>query len=550
MRWSIQIPRKRLAVLAAVTAVILLAVAACGGNGGDEGDGAEAEGGKPQPGGTLTLALNAGWDVLDPATTAFTFARQIMQFIYDPLLRIDPETGKIVPGLAESWELSEDQKVLTLRLRPGVTFHDGTPLNAEAVIFTFERITDPETQSPLAASIAGPVEAIEAVDELTVRIVMKEPFAPFLDSLTQVNLAPVSPAAVKKHGKDFGANPVGAGPFMFESQTPNERVVLVRNPDYDWAPDFYDHDGPAHLERVVIRNVPEDSTRMALLAPGDIDVVYNPIVAQLPRVENDPNLQIVRGVRSGVPRVIVFNTQAWPFDDPLVRRAVAHAIDKEQILESAYGGIGSVANSILTPNIFGFSEEAAEAFPDFDPERAKELLAEAGWEPGPGGILVKDGRRFEISYGSIPGTSDNIRDQLIQANLKEVGISMKIESEEQAAYLDDLRRGKWPLAGMLFAATDPDVLFTVLHSSSIGPAWNTARYENPELDSLLEQARRTADSEQRAALYEQVQMLVAEEVPYIPYYNIENAYATSAAVRNLKVDVQAFWDLYDTWLAR
>ena len=376
----------------------------------------------PVKGGTITLALSAGWDVLDPAATAFTFSRQIMQFIYDPLLARDPKTSKIVPGLAQSYNVSSDGTTITLKIRGNVKFHDGTVCDADAVAFSLNRIQDPALKSPMAATISGPVQSIKATDSSTVVITLRKPFAPFLDSLTQVSLAPVSPTAVQKYGKDYGSHPVGTGPFMFQSQVPNDNVVLVRNPDYKWAPSFYQHQGAAYLDKVVIRNVPEDATRMALEQSGAIDVVYAPIVSQLPEYQNNRKFSVVQATRPGMPRSFILNTAIWPFDDPKTRQAMPYAINKEQILKSAYGNIGGVADSILTPNLFGYSKATGSTAPSYDANKAKQLLADAGWKPGSDGILVKDGKRFSITYGSQNTTSFNIQDQILQANLKAVGI--------------------------------------------------------------------------------------------------------------------------------
>lgn len=502
----------------------------------------------PVKGGTITLALSAGWDVLDPAATAFTFSRQIMQFIYDPLLARDPKTSKIVPGLAQSFNVSSDGTTITLKIRGNVKFQDGTVCDADAVAFSLNRIQDPALKSPMAATISGPVQSIKAADSSTVVIALKKPFVPFLDSLTQVSLAPVSPTAVQKYGKDFGSHPVGTGPFMFQSQVPNDNVVLVRNPDYNWAPSFYQHQGAAYLDKVVIRNVPEDATRMALEQSGSIDVVYAPIVSQLPEYESNRKFYVVQATRPGMPRSFILNTAIWPFDDPKTRQAMPYAINKEQILKSAYGNIGGVADSILTPNVFGYSKSAGSTAPTYDVNKAKQLLADAGWKPGSDGILVKDGKRFSITYGSQNTTSFNIQDQILQANLKAVGIDMQIQDEEQAAILDDIRRGKWPMSTMLFAATDPDVLYTVLYSKSIGTAWNTAKYSNSQMDALLDQGRTELDQTKRADIYAQAQKLVLQDVPYIPFYNIKNPYIVNARVHNFGYDIQAFWVLYDTWV--
>jgi peptide/nickel transport system substrate-binding protein len=379
---------------------------------------------------------------------------------------------------------------------------------------------------------------------------LKEPFAPFLDSLTKAALMPVSPTAVETYGEDYAEHPTGTGPFMFKEEIPNERLVLVKNPDYNWAPDYYNHQGPPYLDEIVVHNVDEDSTRMAMIEAGELDMVYNPLARMLPDFEADPNFYIHYATRPGVPRVVVLNTERWPFDDPQVRMAVAYAIDKARVLEETFEGIGGVASVILTPGLFGHCEECVADAPTYDPERAKELLAEAGWEDTDGdGILEKDGQPFIVDYGTIPGMPFDITDQIWQANLKDVGIQMEIEGEEQAAYLQHMVEGKWNMAGMLFVATDPDVLYTILHSDSIDTQWNTPRYNNPEMDALLEQGRVTLDPVARAQIYEDIQRLVLEENPYIPYYVIKNPYLLNSRVHDFRADTQAFLDFYDAWVS-
>jgi peptide/nickel transport system substrate-binding protein len=540
------------------TAALAAAVGGCGGssgsstgsNSGSPATKAAAEG-TPKPGGTVTFALNAGWDTLDPATTAFTFSRQIMQFIFDPLLRHDPRSGKIVPGLAKSFTISSDGKRITLQLPSGVKFQDGTPCDAKAVVFSLKRIEDPALHSPWAETLLGPVKAVTAKGPLTVVIDLKAINASFLDALTEVNLAPVSPAAVKKYGKDFGAHPVGTGPFTFQSEVPNQNVKLTRNPDYNWAPALYHRQGPAYLQDVVVRNVPEDATRMALLQSGDIDIVYQPIPAQVPSYRSNHDYKVAYASRSGMPRSLVLNTQMFPFDDKNVRMAVAHAINKAQIVKSAWGlGPANAANSILTPHLLGYSAQAAGAAPKYDVAQAKKLLSDDGWKPGSNGILQKNGKSLSFNYEIISGTGYNIEAQVIQSNLKAIGMQAKIVTVEQAAVLDDMRSGKNALTTMLFAATDPDVLYTILASGSIDKAWNTARYSNPEMDKILTQARSTNDNAQREQLYGQAQELVNRDVPYVPFYNISDPWISRARVNGLTFDAQGFWDGYTTWVSQ
>jgi peptide/nickel transport system substrate-binding protein len=470
-----------------------------------------------------------------------------MLFMFDPLLRHDPQSGKIVPGLAKSYEVSGDGKTVTLELPAGVKFHDGTACDAAAVVSSLERVTDPDLKSPWA-SLLAPVDSIKADGATTVTITLKTPSAPFLDALTQVNLAPVSPAAVEKEGKDFGAHPVGTGPFKFSKQTAGQSVTVVRNPDYAWAASFHKSTAPAHLESITVRNVPEDATRMSLLKTGGIDIAYQALAAQLPALKANPKFRVILAPRSGMPRSLVLNTRLFPFSDAKLREAMTYAVNKQQIVETAWGGSGTVAGSILTPGLPGFSADVANAAPKYDPAKAKQILSADGWKAGSDGVLAKDGKKLEFSFGTQPGTTFQLEGQLLQSQLKEIGIDLKLSSKEQAAVLADLQGAKAPFTDMLFAATDPDVMYTVLATDSIGKAWNGAAYSNPEMDDLLTKGRAETDPAARAALYEQAQQLVARDNPYVPFYNISVPYATTARVHGLVFDGQAFWDGYSAWV--
>jgi peptide/nickel transport system substrate-binding protein len=298
-----------------------------------------------------------------------------------------------------------------------------------------------------------------------------------------------------------------------------------------------------------VLNVSEDSTRMALIETGEIDMVYNPINAQVPTFDADPGFYIVYGTRPGVPRVFVLNTEMPPFDDVTVRQAVAWAVDRERILTEVFQNIGDVAHGILTPGLFGHWAEGEDQWPGYDLDKAAQLLAEAGWaDTDNDGVLDKDGQSFSITYGSIPGFPFDQMGQILVADLAKLGIEVTTENEEQAAYLADMRAGKWNLAGMLFAATDPDVLTQIVASDSIDAAWNTARYSNPEVDTLLDEARVTLDQDARASLYHEIQQTLLEDMPYAPFYVIQNPYIVNARVQNFKSDSQAFLDFYDAYV--
>jgi len=287
---------------------------------------------------------------------------------------------------------------------------------------------------------------------------------------------------------------------------------------------------------------------MTLEQSNQIDVVYNPIISQLAQYR-EPQYTIVRATRPGMPRSLVLNTTQFPFDNVLVRRAIAYAVNKAQIVATAYGGIGSPANNIITPNLFGYSAQVASQWPKYNPAKAKQLLAQAGFRDSGNGILAKNGQKLEVTYASIASTSGNIQDQIVQSNLKAVGIQMNIRNEEQAAVLADLQACKWQMSNQLFVGTDPDVMYQFLQSASIHRSYDSACYHSPKMDRYLGYGRTTTDPTARAALYAKAQQLAMTDMPYVPFYNIQNAYIVNGRVHGFAVDTQAFWDLYNTWVS-
>jgi peptide/nickel transport system substrate-binding protein len=402
----------------------------------------------------------------------------------------------------------------------------------------------------MAATILGPVERVETPDGFTIQITLRNPFAPFIDSLTEISLAPVSPAGVQRHGRDFGQNPVGTGPFKVKEIVPNQKVTLVRNPDYRWAPRIFKHPGPAYLDELVYTVVPEDTTRVAQLVRGEVQVLYNAPPRDTNRLVRNVNFRAYFKDQAGFPRVIILNTSRWPFDDARVRVAVAHAINKEELLKTVYENVGAVAATPLSPVTWGYAKSLEQAAYPYNPERARQLLAEAGWRPGPDGILVKDGRPFRVRQGTITVAQQLLDAQVKQAQLRQVGIDAQIVAVEQAPYLAAIRRGEYEMAGMLFVSADPDVLYTIGHSSQIGAGWNAAQYNSPELDRLLEEGRMTMDTRRRMEIYTRAQEHLLRNAPYIPFYVITRAFLTSAAVQGFMLDVRAFELFHEVWLAR
>ena len=237
------------------------------------------------------------------------------------------ESGNPVPGLAESWVISDDGMSYTFNLRHDVEFHDGTPFNAAAVKFSLDRIIAPDTQSQLAITLIGPYASTDVVNEYTAKVNFSEPYAPFLGNLSLPYMAMVSPTAVEKWGADYQLHQVGTGPFIFKEYVPNERLVLERNPDYNWAPSFAQHTGPAYLDRVVFRFLPDSSARIRALEAGDVDVARELPPEQSPRLAQNPDFTLLVGAMPGQTMQFFMNTQREPTNDLKVRQALLYGTD-------------------------------------------------------------------------------------------------------------------------------------------------------------------------------------------------------------------------------
>lgn len=323
------------------------------------------------------IGLQAEPVALDPAQLSDYNSSRAAMPMFEGLVRFKDGSTELEPALAESWEVSEDGLTYTFKMREGVTFHDGTPVDAEAAKFSFERQLDPEHpyhdtgEFAYAEFTLGMIESIEVLNPMTLQITLENPFAPFLSNLAMHAASLVSPAALEQYGRDFAQNPVGTGPYQFASWQRGTELVLERNQDY-WR-------GAPEVERLVYRPIVEDQARLAALESGEIDFTVNLPVDDLPRLRDDTRFHFEE--QAGMHTwYLVFNVKKEPFDDPLVRKAVAHAIDRQAIVEALLGGTGELAQNLLPPVVWSYTEDV-EQYP-YDPERAQELLAEAGYPDG------------------------------------------------------------------------------------------------------------------------------------------------------------------------
>ena len=500
--------------------------------------------------GKLIYGLTLVPSGIDPHVNASSELGIALTSVYDTLVWQAPD-GSFVPGLAEWWEISPDGRTYTFHLRSGVTFHDGTPFNAEAVKFNFERIVDPATKSQKAVFMLGPYESSEVVDEYTVRVHFQEPFAPFLDSASQVYLGMASPAAVAKWGADYQMHQVGTGPFMMKEYIPGDHLTLVRNPAYNWAPPLMNHQGPAYLEEIEFRFFVEPAVRALALEGGQADVMGEIPPQDAGRLAESPDFALIPVALPGMALQFFLNTEKPPTDDRRVRQALNYAIDKEAIVGTVFKNYSPPAYGPLTAITPGFDEALKDMYA-YNPAKAEALLEEAGWVDEDGdGIREKDGQplvveAYLMSWGFIPEVA-----QFLQAQFKAVGVEMHSQMVAYPAALEAAREGKHNLIPFALGGSDPDILRPFFHSKNADSGFNWAKVRDAALDRLLEEGARTLDMQKRLELYAQAQEIIMAQALIIPIRDYVNLNAASTRVKGLRYDFRGWFPwLYDVRLER
>ena len=503
--------------------------------------------GAQKRGGTLTIVRPTDPVSLDPNLETTAPGAWVYFNMLEGLLTLDDKM-QVKPLLATSHEVMSPTRV-RFKLRPGVKFHDGTPFNAAAVKFTFDRALH-GTPPARWASLAGSLDGAEVVDDLTVDVVTKEPYGPILRTLAMYCMGIVSPTAVQKQGADFSRAPVGTGPFKFVEWKTNTHVIVEQNNDY-WG-------DKALLDRVVFRVVPEEGARMIALQTGDADMVLFPSPAQLPALRKDSKYTVhettgirvvFAGMHAGLP----------PLDDVRVRQAMLYAVDRKAILDNIMEGSAGPARGVLAPGVFGYKDMQLDRLYPFDRAKARALLGQAGWTPGPDGIMQKGGQRLSLSWLAARGRypKDGEITEAIQAMLKDVGIEARVQVLEWATVFQQVRGN--PLNHHLFTLgwvtsnADADYsLYALFHSKQVPPTgWNTSRYVNPRVDALVEQARRSLNQSEREKLYGEVQDILAKEMVWIPVYTTKEIVVSRAGVKGFTMHpVEYNLALWKTWLDR
>jgi peptide/nickel transport system substrate-binding protein len=499
----------------------------------------QALAGVAKSGGTVVWANWPDPDTLDPHGSVSSWAANQYYGLYDLLVWRGPNQD-LYPGLAKDWEVSDDGTTYTFYLRDDVTFQDGTPFNAEAVKFNLDRI---QAETAVRASgrsaahdlIGSTYESTEVVDEFTVTVRFSEPYPGFLNAVSSHFFSIVSPAAVEKWGDDFMNHPVGTGPFMFEEYVLGERVTLVRNPDYNWASPFMDHQGPAYLDKITHVFVEEDATRAAVLEAGEVQLTSKLVTEDALRFAADPNYKLITGPPPGLAHVLLPNADKYPTNDIRVRQALIYATDQELLVETLWPGFHSPAYGPLTSATTGYNP-AVEDMYGYDPEKAKALLEEAGWTVGPDGIRVdKDGNRLHLVVQSLARAEMIESYEFLQAFYKDVGIEIEIIAMETAATNDLCTAGEPEICPLYFSFTDPGGLSIIFDSKNAGTGFNWGQVKDPKVDQLLADGAKEVDERKRNEIYGELQVYLMEQAYTVPLNAFRSGHAYSPSIGGVTV---------------
>ena len=453
----------------------------------------------PVAGGTLSFAAGADPDSLDPQNTQSNPGEQVNRMMYDNLVRFSTKM-QLEPALAESWTSSKDGLTWTFKLRKGVRFHDGTAFDAKAVKYFCDRVLGDE--KPFKASLYTPfVQGAQVVDDSTVRVTLKQPFAAFLFRLAHSAGGIVSPTAHQKWGKDLTLHPVGTGPFKFVEWVKGDRVVLERNDGY-WG-------GRPLLDRVTVKTVKEDSARVLMLESGDTDLILNIPPEDIPRLRKDARFA-VESIATARALYIMINLKKKPFDDVRVRQALNYAVNRDAIVKELFQNNAQVIASHVSPLQNGYAQLSGYAY---DPKKAKELLAQAGhptlkvklWSPK--GRFVKD---YELA-------------QAVQQDLAAVGVEATLSTMEWGAYLAATKAPAEQTPRELFLlGWSPSTgearwgTFPILHSSQLAPKGdNRGFFVSRGLDDAIDKATLATTDQARLGALREAQQIAIKEAPYI-----------------------------------
>jgi len=470
----------------------------------------------PAPSGLLRVGMEAQPTTMDPGLSTDLYSQQVYSQVLEGLLQLDPD-GVPKPALAESWTPSADGRVWTFKLRQNVKFHDGTDFTADDVKFTLDRILNPDTRSP-QRGLLSQINAVDVVDRNTVRITTRAAFVPILTNLATG--AYVLPRAYHTRvGRDFARRPVGTGPYKWIEWVADERIVLEANPDY--------YAGRPAMDRVQFRFIPEASVRLAELESGGTDVIAGIPAQDLRRLRVSLLVDLHEVIGTNY-RLMAFNTSVKPYDDVRVRQAIAHAVDRQKVVDVVWPGRGVVAEGPIPPTSWAYDERFRGL--GFNLNRAKQLMAEAGHASG-----------FEMNYLITAGEEAQREVALIIDQLKQINVNVKVTAVEFPTLLDRLLKTNYDVLRVGWTVSpEPDLLlYNPFHTSAIG-GFNFTKYRNARVDELLDRGRTVTNQNDRIRIYRDAQRIIVQEAPMVFIFHEKRTYASRKVVTGFRPHVSGW----------
>ncbi len=470
--------------------------------------------------------LYAAGDPNEMGVTTFNpikmeLGHEALSVIYDRFIEWGLD-GKFYPGLAESWDISKDGLTWKMKLKQGVKFHDGSPFNSEVAKWFFK-----EMKTSPSSYMVGSIKDVEITGPYAITIHLKSPEPNMLFNMSQTFMAVPSMEAFKKYGEDFGTkHVVGSGPYKFDSWSPGNELVLVKNPDYKWGPGIVKNKGPAIIDKIVYRDIKEDSTRFLELKTGKLDVVFSVPTMFISKIEEDKNLKLVRMPGDQLFHVVM-NTKSSPLNKVLVRKGIALAVDQESITKNVFASAGKPAFTYLIDSLPASKVDPKDEI-HFDLEGAKAALDEAGWKVGPDGIRVdKDGKKLELKMLAKNESSYRRSAEVIQAQLAKVGVEAKITLLDSSTIRAHLKKGEHHLAVRSYEWENADILEWFLNSRRAGYP-NAAFWHDNESDYLMQKAMtRSKTQEERVNNFKEYHTYVLNKYIWAPFYLPDTIFAIS-----------------------
>jgi peptide/nickel transport system substrate-binding protein len=528
----------RWTALSALTATGLL-LTACGSGGGAAND----SGTSPRSGGTLTFAVGSDSGCVDPQQVASNESIYSLRQVVDSLTDQDPKTGKIVPWLAKSWDVSADTTTFTFHLRPGVTFSDGSPLTAQVVKDNFDAVPGLGALGTLAEGYLSGVKSTTVVDPLTVRVAFKQPNAQFLQATSTFSLGIESSASVKKTPQQkCSQGVVGSGPFVLKQYVANQSTTLAKRTKYAWGSSLWAKKGEAYLDKLVFKVVPEAGVRAGSLQSGQVDAISSVGRANEVALKGG-QVGLERRANPGVVFNLGLNNARLALQDPKVRQAISFAVDRQQIADAVFPTGTQPATSILahtTPDYVNLASDLTH-----DADKAKSLLDAAGWKTGGDGIRAKGGAKLRLTITWFPNAATNQPAlELVQQQLKEVGIDVVLKQGQITEFAKTLQSGDFDILWGNVTRADPDILRSS-YSSQLG---NFYHLPAGPLDTALEQQAATTDATKRAQLVEQAQKLIVQNAYVVPVVELQTQLGVAKKVHDLDFEASSRIQLHDTWI--